>query len=64
MVASYNLRPRNGAGLFSKKKISKEKVKKKDKWGRIQCKPANNIYSAHTLKKSSPNFNPKYDLNW
>jgi len=37
-------------GLFSKEKIreeiSKEKVKKKDKWGNIQYKQANNIYGA------------------
>jgi len=29
LVASYDLRPGNGACLFSKEKISKEKVKKK-----------------------------------
>jgi len=37
LVASYNIRPGNEAGLLSKEKIrqeiSKEKVKKKDKWG-------------------------------
>jgi len=44
MVTSYNLQPRNGAGLFSKKKISKEKVKKKDNWGSIRCRHANDIY--------------------
>jgi len=37
-------------GLFSKEKISKEiskeKVKKKGKWGSIRYKQANNIYSA------------------
>jgi len=29
LVASYNIRPGIGAGLFSKEKVSKEKVKKK-----------------------------------
>jgi len=33
LVASYDLWPGNGAGLFSKEKIRK-KVKKNDKWGR------------------------------
>jgi len=33
LVTSYNLRHGNGVGLFSQEKISKEKVKKKDKWG-------------------------------
>jgi len=29
LIAFYNIRPGNRAGLFSKEKISKEKVKKK-----------------------------------
>jgi len=33
LVASYNIRPGIGAGLFSKEKVSKEKVKKK---GQVQ----------------------------
>jgi len=36
-VAFYDIRPGNGEGLFSQKKIRdeihKEKVKKKDQWG-------------------------------
>jgi len=30
LVAFYDIRPGNGADLFSKEKISKEKVKKKE----------------------------------
>jgi len=33
--------------------MSKEKVKKKDKWGSIQYKQAINIYSTKIKKKSS-----------
>ena len=43
LVVFYDIRPGNGAGLFSKEKISKEKVKKTDKWERIQHKQTNNI---------------------
>ena len=38
-------------GLFSKEKISKEQVKKKDKWGSIQCKQANDICTAEINKR-------------
>jgi len=44
-VAFYEIRPGNGAGLFSKEKkkeeISNDEVKKKDKWGKTQYKQAN-----------------------
>jgi len=44
----YDIRPENGAGLFSKKKISKredkKKVKKKDKSRSIRYKQASNIH--------------------
>jgi len=40
LVAFYEIWPGNGAGLFSKEKISKGRE------GRILCQQANNIYSA------------------
>jgi len=46
LVAFYNIRPGNGAGLFSKEKISKKSEEKKDKHGSIRYKQTNNIYSA------------------
>jgi len=50
LVASYDLWSGNGASLFSKAKVIKEKAKKKDKWGSIQCKQTNDIYSAKINK--------------
>jgi len=45
LVAFYDIRPGNGAGIFSKEKISSESKKKseekKDKWGSIRYKQAN-----------------------
>jgi len=44
LVAFYDIRPGNGAGLFSKEKISKEEdmqgkcEEKKDKWGSVRYK--------------------------
>jgi len=51
LVAFYDIRPGNGAlGLFSKENINKEGIRKteekKDKWGSIQYKQANNIHTA------------------
>jgi len=34
LVAFYDIRPENGAGLFTKEKISKEKVEKKGQIGK------------------------------
>jgi len=45
LAAFYDIRPGNGVGLFSKEKISKEKMKKKRMWGSTRDKQANNIYS-------------------
>jgi len=48
LVVNYDLRPGNGlngVGLFSREKtdLIRKKVKKKDKWGSIRCKQANDI---------------------
>ena len=51
LVAFYDIWRGNGAGLFSEEKISMEEIseeseEKKEKWGSIQYKQANNTYSA------------------
>jgi len=52
MVASYDLWHGNRAGIFSKEKMSKENCRKKDTWGSIQCKQANDIYTVSHKKWS------------
>ena len=52
MVASYDLRPGNGAGLYPKEKMSNEKVKKKSISGEAYDVNKQTIYSGISSAQS------------
>ena len=58
MVASYDLWPGNGVGLFSKEKISKQNWQKKDKW---EAHPHDvNKQTRYTAQKSANQSTVQY----